>query len=204
MASKVEIANRAAVKLGQEHILSLTDNTKVARTFNSMFDIVKDAELRDHNWNFATKRASLAASTTAPDWGFLYAYPLPARFLKLLDIDGVWAANLQDSYVSSDNSMFRIEVVGEATKAIVTDLAAPLYIRYTESVEDPTLFDSLFVEVFASRLALESCEAITQSSGLYGRIADQYMRALNSAIAANAVENPPATLMDTSWLQSRL
>lgn len=207
MSSKVEIANRAATKLGADRILALTDENKVARTLNSLFESVKESELREHNWNFATKRASLAASTTAPVWGFAYAYPLPAKFLKLLDIDGVWTANSQSSYVSRDQSMFRIETVligGYNTKCIVTDMAAPLLIKYTESIEDPTLFDSCFVEAFASKLAMESCEAITGSSAKYQQMVGQYLMAINAAIGANAVENPPALMADTSWLQSRL
>lgn len=202
MASSVEIANRALTKLGEARILSLSDDTKAARTINSMFDIVRDAELRRNNWNFAVKRDALAASSTDPAWGFDNAFPLPADFLRLLDIDGAWRAVGLVDYSAYDNGIFRIENVG-GSKCIVTDLAAPLSIRYTAKVTDPALMDSAFVEAFACRLAMEACETLTQSNAKRQLAMQEYIDSINSAIAANAVENPPSALADDSWIMSR-
>lgn len=204
MASKVEIANRALTKLGEDRILSLADDTKAARTLNSMFDIVRDAELRRSNWNFAVSRAQLAASTTDPEWGFGYAYPLPADFLKLLDIDGSWSCPAQTDYVTYDNSIFRIENVADVGSCIVTDLAAPLKIRYTMRATDTAKYDPAFVEALACRLAIEACETLTQSGTKKQAAMVEYRMAINEAITANAVENPARALADDSWIRSRL
>ena len=205
MASDVEIVNRALTKLGAERILSLTDDVKNARVMNSMFVSVRDAELRRHNWNFAVKRASLAASTTDPDWGFDNAFPLPSDFLRLLDIDGSWSAVGLDDYIGRDNAIFRIETVGDDNiKCIVTDLSAPLYIRYTRRVTDANLMDSAYIEALACRLAVEGCESITQSNSKRDLAMREYNDAISSAILANAIENPPSALADDSWVMSRL
>lgn len=205
MASDVEIVNRALTKLGAERILSLTDDVKNARVMNSMFVSVRDAELRRHNWNFAVKRASLAASTTDPDWGFDNAFPLPSDFLRLLDIDGSWSAVGLADYVGYDNAIFRIETVGDDNiKCIVTDLSAPLLIRYTRRVTDANLMDSAYIEALACRLAAEGCESITQSNSKRDLAMREYNDAISSAILANAIENPPSALADDSWVMSRL
>lgn len=203
MVSKVDIVNRAATKLGDDRVLSLSDDTKVARTFNSMYDIVRDAELRRNCWNFAVKRASIAASITAPDWGFSYAYPLPSDFLRLLDIDGSWSDPGLDDYISYDNSKFRIEGVGDIGKCIVTDMSAPLYVRYAAIVTDTNMYDSAFVEAFACRLAYEACETLTQSNTKKSALLGDYMMAVREAIQSNAVENPARAMPDDAWIMSR-
>jgi hypothetical protein len=70
MTSQVDIANRALTKLGAARIISFGDDNKQARAVSSMFDIVRDAELRSHIWSFSVKRASLPALLSTPDWGF--------------------------------------------------------------------------------------------------------------------------------------
>ena len=63
MASEVDIANRALQKLGAESIVSLTQDSENARACNLCYEPIRDAELRAHPWNFAIKRASLAADS---------------------------------------------------------------------------------------------------------------------------------------------
>ena len=62
----VSISNRALTFLGAQPITSLEDDTKEARACNRMFEQSRNQVLRGHAWNFAIKRASLAANTTAP------------------------------------------------------------------------------------------------------------------------------------------
>ena len=194
MASKVSIANRALTKLGEDRILLLSDDTKPARTLNSMFDDVRDAELRRNRWKFAIKRDALLALTVAPGWGYSLQYPLPADYLALVQVG--------ERYVrASDKSRAPWSVEG---RKILTDLQAPLRVRYVSRVEDPTLFDPLFVEVLACKLALEACETLTQSSTKLQAAQQAYDFALKEATRQDAIENPPDELPQGSWLDSRL
>lgn len=192
MASKVSIANRALSKLGEDRILLLTDNNKAARTINQMFDDVVDAELRRHNWKFAIKRGSLPALSEAPAWGYSFQYPLPADFLKLIQVN--------DFYVRSgtQQAMWSVE-----SGNILTNLSAPLKVRYVWRVDNPGLYDPLFVEALACRLAMEACETLTQSETKFGRCQEQYKMALSEALRVDSIANPPDELPAGSWIDSR-
>lgn len=203
MASNVEIANRALTKIGANRIISLGDNTKEGREANSMFTIVRDAELRAHDWRFAIKRASVAALAAAPAFGYAYQYRAPADCLKLLQV-GDWypGADLSD-YIGADTSEYAVETDG-TTVVILTDYAAPLNLRYIAKIEDPTLFDSLFVEAFACKLAMELAEPITQSSTKRDLATREYDRAMMMAVRSNAIERPPTKVADDTWIMARL
>lgn len=203
MASNVEIANRALTKIGANRIISLGDNTKEGREANSMFNIVRDAELRAHDWRFAIKRKAVAALVDAPPFGYAYQYRPPADCLKLLQV-GDWypGADLTD-YVGADTSEYAVETDG-VTVVILTDYAAPLNLRYVARIEDPALFDSLFVEAFACKLAMELAEPITQSSTKRELATREYDRAVMMAVRANAIEKPPTKIADDTWLLTRL
>lgn len=199
MASTIEAANTALSKLGSATITSLTDNTKAARAISRRFDAVRRAELRRHRWTFAIVRAALPAMTTAPSWGYSLQYQLPADLLRLDQVSEFWyVTNLVD-YVNGEMKFFEVE-----GGKILTDLPAPLNIRYSTDVVDPNKWDAAFYEMFASRLAYEICEELTQSSTKKQDLIADYKTSRSEAIAANAIERPPTMLPDDSWVFSRL
>lgn len=199
MASNVEIANRALTKIGSKRIVSLDDNTKEGREVKSMFVPVRDAEMRAHNWHFTIKRAGLAAHASAPSFGYARQFRLPADYIKAIQVGDYYpGADLSD-YVNGDNSEYAIE-----NGFILTDLPAPLHFRYVARIDDPTLFDSLFVEVFACKLAMELAEPITQSSTKRELAAREYRDAIATAVRANAIERPPVKTADDTWILARL
>lgn len=199
MASQVEIANRALTKLGAARIISFADDNKQSRSVNSMFNVVRDAELRAHLWSFTIKRDSLPALTTTPAWGYEYEYQLPPDCLRLLEVDDIYPGPNLDDYRNANTQEFTIE-----GRKILTNKDAPLKIRYVSRVADTTQWDATFVEAFACRLAMEMCEDLTQSSSKKESVKDDYNTAIMMAIRANAIELPPQDLPDDSWVMSRL
>lgn len=199
MASDVEIANRALTKVGDQRITSFLDNSAAARAINSMYSIVRDAEIRGHVWSFSLKRASLAAEVSTPEWGFDYQYQLPSDFLRLANIRDAWVASALNDYKSIEDLPFSIE-----GQKILTDLPAPLLIRYQYRVTDPAQFDACFVESLACRLAVELCEPLTQSSTKRQQAQDEYKESIKVALMANAIERPPVPMPDDSWIIGRL
>ncbi|EML1597806.1 hypothetical protein RVY52_002545 [Burkholderia cenocepacia] len=193
MASQVGIANRALTKLGSARITSLDEDSKAAATLNSMYDDVLDACLREHVWSFAKTRAQLAALADAPLFGFGYQYRLPADFIRLIQIGQFLVYPKTDT-----RGLFSIE-----SGNILTDLPAPLYIRYTKRVTDPNAMDPLFREVFACRLAAESCEDITQSATKKQAAWAEHEQAVSKAVRVNAIERPSQPVGDDTWLESR-
>lgn len=199
MASQVEIANRALTKLGEQRITSLSDDVEAARVVDSLWDIVRDAELRERNWNFSMTRASLAALVSTPDWGFAYQYQLPSDCLRVVQVDEYFPGPSMSDYRNSSEAIWQIE-----GGKILTDIGAPLPIRYVARIEDTGAWDALFVEAFACRLAAECCERLTQSNTKRQLAWDEHHRAIMAAARADAIENPSEPLPDDAWLLSRI
>lgn len=199
MTSQVDIANRALTKLGASRITSFGDDNKQSRAISSMFDIVRDAELRAHIWSFSKKRSSLAALSTTPDWGFAYEYQLPSDCLRILMVNEFYPGPSLEDYRNQPVADYSIE-----GNKILANFPAPLKIMYIRRVIDTTEWDSLFVEAFACRLAMEMAEDLTQSNTKRELAQAEYMAAMRSAIRASAVEQPPQAMPDNEWLLSRL
>jgi len=189
MASNVEIANRALQKLGAKRIVSLTEDSRNGRAVNAAFEVLKEAELRKHPWNFAVKRASLAASATAPLFTKSNSFPLPSDFLRLLAPD------------EEDNTNYRDwQIEG---RSIVTNDDAPLEIRYVSNVDDPNEMDVLFREALSMKIAEELAEELTQSNQKKAEAVQAYMQKIGEARRANAFERVSQSQPEDVWITVR-
>lgn len=199
MASQVDIANRALTKLGAARIISFGDDNKQARAVASMFDIVRDAELRSHIWSFTVRRTALAALVSTPDWGFQFEYQLPSDCLRILMVNDVYGGPDMSDYRNAPTADYSLE-----GNKILTDIGSPLKLRYISRVQDTTQWDSMFVEAMACRLAMEMAEDLTQSNAKRELAQAEYTAMLRSAIRASSIEQPAQDMPDNSWLMSRL
>lgn len=200
MASSVDIANSALTKLGEDRIMSLTDNVKAAREINAVFELRRDKLLRTYAWNFAMKRASLPALDDGPAWGYTYAYQKPSDCLRFVQVNDYFCIPSLVNYAAGvDSEPYRIE-----GQTIATDFAAPLKVRYIRRVSNSGEFDACFIEAFAADLAFECCEAITQSNTKKESLREDRRNAILDAIRSNAIELPPQDVQDDAWIMSRL
>lgn len=199
MASVIQVANRSLTKLGSGRITSLSDDVKAARSINSCFEDIRDDELRANRWQFAMKRVSLAALASSPEFGFTYQYALPADFLRLDMINDEYPAAVMDNYIGAETQEYMVE-----GNLILTDIEAPLKLRYIARIDDPNQWDVNFREMVASRIAMEICEDLTQSDTKKNSAAKDYDRAKKVAIRIGAIEKPPATPPDNTWIISRI
>lgn len=199
--SETVIINRALSKLGVAQITSRSEASDPARQADSMFDYVRDCEMRDRIWNFTKKRTTLAADVATPSFDYSYQYTLPSDFLRLYQVGQyTWATTRIGSPVSI-GALRPYELEGGK---ILTSLPAPLKIIYIRRVTDVTTWDLSFVEVMACRLALEMAGPLTESSTLKREMADMYQKATIMAVQANALEVYPELMDDGPWLESRL
>lgn len=192
MASNVQIANQALRRLGANAILSFADPTAEGILVNDTFFEIRDDLLRDHPWNFASTRTSLAASATAPEWGFKRAFPTPEGFLRLLEV------NDQSTY---EVKVEHIEGIGTV---FVTDLDAPLEILYLSKVDDPELYDPKFRKALALRCAVEWAEPLTATNSVLESVSVEFERALQAAKSADGQEGTPDQLAPNTWIRARL
>lgn len=194
MASEVAICNQALVKVGASRITSLAEESKQARTLSAIYAIKRDAELAANPWTFAIKRAQIPASSTAPAFGWAYAYPLPSDYLALVEVGEDFTF-----YDSDSGALFAIETDSNGSLSILTDQTSPLNVRYVYRVTNTGLFNSLFVEALACRLAAEVCEELTQSASKKEALWLEHRRALREARRLNAIEQPPRKNPVASW-----
>ncbi len=169
MASIVEICNSALNQLGASTILALTENSKNGRICNSRYDTVKDAVLRSHPWNCATKRQILAQDIDTPAWGFVNQYTLPSDCLRVLAIQNY-------------DSDYKIE----GRKILSND--EEINLIYISSISDPNLMDVLLREVIGSALAADIAYAVTANAAISRKMEERYLLKLKEARHADASE----------------
>lgn len=205
MASRADIANLALLKLGSgTKVTSLTDNSPVAATLNRCYDIMRQAELRANYWAFALRRSTLPALAAIPPWGFRQQFALPADYLRLAQINDFYLVPALLDYTDADASAYAIETNSDGVLCVLTDYQAPLKIRYVRDVQDEGLFDALFVVSFATRLAFECCEQITNSNSKKQALREDYRDAVKAAVRTGAIEKPPQAIGSDSWEMARL
>lgn len=186
MTSEVDIGNRALDKLGAENIVSLDEDSENARIINRMYTIVLNSMLRSHIWNCAKVRVVLAPLTAAPAFDYDYQFQLPADCLR-----PIFPADVTD---------WSIEKGG----VLLTNDGDTLNLVYIATIVDPNDMDACFVEAFASKLAMECAEKITQSASKRKLAQDEYRMAMDEAKKANAYESIPQQQDYSSWVDSRV
>ena len=169
MASIVGICNGALNQLGATTILSLTEDSKNARLCNSRYTQVRDALFRSHPWNCLQKRVQIAADTTAPAWGFTYAYTLPAdclRLLKILDYD----------------SNYKVE-----GRKILSNTSS-MKILYVARVTDPNEYDELLRETLSASLGADIAFGVTSNNQTASNMYNLFKEKLRDARFVDSTE----------------
>lgn len=187
MTSTVDIVNRALLDLGQKTIASLDDPKKSARIAKQRYPGLRDAVLRAHPWNCAERRVELAAETTGPVFGPANAFvrlPDDLRVLKVGDQD--------------DDTKWRVE-----GRRIVTDLGAPLPVRYIVRITDPNEFDTLLIEALASRIAWALAMPLVMKRTMAEQAKSDYQDKLTEARSIDGQESSSRKTKSNQWLESR-
>lgn len=189
MSDYVTIANMAAARIGTEtRISSPTDNRFVARTIAAVWDIQRQAAIRDGAWNFAGRRAELAA-VSDPDrtvYPWANAFPMPAGYLRLIEVLEL----ARDDFHYEDG-------------VILSNSGGPLFIRYLRDVPEPEKWDAGFAESFALRLAFRCGRRIAGSAFDQDQCWAEYRQSLSAAKRVDARENPTIAQEESSWITAR-
>ncbi len=143
MVASTDIANLALSILGKPTIASLADNSNAARVLNVEYDMLRRSLLTGRAvWRFSVKRASLAASSTAPVSGpYTTQYPWPADALRILLAGSTWPGlDLTDYRMGPTDAGYTCE-----GRMILCDYGAPLACKYVYDCTDATQFEARFV-----------------------------------------------------------
>jgi len=185
MAADTDIINAALSKLGEQNLIGVTDQSPAGRLANRTYADIRDALWREYPWNFAMKRASLAANAAAPVWGFSYAYQLPSDLLRLVEL-------------SNDSD----EDWRNESGTVVTDITAPLKILYVGTVLEGAM-DATFREALAARLAMEWAEPLTQTSSVGDQMATLYRNKLQVARVSDGQEDRQRVIDAPDFIDAR-
>lgn len=190
--SQTEIVNLALTRLGQDRVISISDDVEAARVMRSLWDFTRDAVLASYPWKFAIKRTSLPALSTAPAYGWERQFTVPEECLRLVQVG--------DDYVFYTGLLETFQLEGGV---ILTDEAAPLRLRYVERVTNVGLWPVLFGRVVAMQLAIDACEKLTTSNAKQGALNEAYALAVAQARKQSAIERPPQRADNSDWLNAR-
>lgn len=195
MATPTDIVNIALRRVGADRISSLeNDSSKEARIARDLYDEARRDCLNLHNWNFAIKRDQLTVSATAPEFGWDYAYPLPADFVRMVSV------HPHDDDVATVE--YRLEFQDGDDRVLVTN-SNQVYIRYVFDLEDVNVWSAAFRDVLAFRLARDFAGALSKSAAAAELADAAYRRNLSRAKAIDGVEDWPEKMAEGSWLTSR-
>ena len=182
MADETTICNLALGMLGQNAIMSLDDASQAARFCKQFYTHTRDAVLQTAQWNFAIKRASLSRLADAPISGWQYQYQLPTDHLRVIELNG--------ADVSARFGEFSIE----GNRLLTDDDGA--VIRYISRVEDANLFDALFIETLATKLASKLAKPLTGNAQEAQALTTELVRLSGPAARrADAVEGKPKPIL---------
>lgn len=180
MASWTQIANMALRRLGAERVAIITEDSAQGRAVNDIFETVRDNVLRAHPWNCAMARAQLAATPTAPLFGYATQYTLPTDPYCLR----VW--KLYDGDVADESIEYKVE-----GRKLLTDATGALNLLFISRVTDPEQFDATLTVAIAAAIAEEIAFRLTNSRTAERQMADWAKKALQAARSADAQEGTP-------------
>lgn len=192
MANKTDIANLALTMLGAEQIASINGKSESANKIRIVYDSVRNAIFEEHPWNFASNEVRLAPVVDRPLRGFAYQYNKPADCVRVNNI-----------YDKDGNELPPEEftVTGDKIQCNYNSII----ISYNTLITDESLFSSLFVQAFATRIAFEICYGLTGSRTLMSDLWALYQQKLQIGKTANAKEDPYKDLDKFSdpWIDAR-
>lgn len=183
--SQIEICNRALQWLGVGTITSLADGSEQAIALTRVWDAALASELRAHPWSFAIKRVQVAADVAVPAFGFAHQYSFPAGCVRVL-------------LPSAETHDWKIE-----GNKILSDSAGPLDVRYVAFPHEIGTLDPAFAEALSGRIAMNLCEAFTQSSNKLGAMMQVYETAVRMARRAGAFEQRSGEPPEDDWILIR-
>jgi len=185
--SDVMICSNALLMLGAKSINAFSaDEGDRATLAGNLWPTVRDALLRSHPWNCATKRVRLPPLAQPPEFDYSSQFQLPADWQRTLQVG------------TRDNPIeYRQE--GRRILASVTELPLVYVFRNT----DVGSWDPALVHVATLQMAAAMAYPVTQSAALASAQATEAAKALKLAKAYDGQDNPPETIDDAPLYEAR-
>lgn len=194
VTSSTDIGNLALDLLTAGTVQDIENPTNATESLlNRWYDVTRRKLLREHPWNFASKRAILAASSEDPAFGYEAQFLLPTDFIRL------------NSIVDADDRPIGNEAYEIENGYILYNAeAGQLRIKYVWDITDVSKFDPLFVDLFAIDLAMAVAFKITSSNTDVGRLTELRKQRAAMSKAIDGQERPPMRRQVSRARQARI
>lgn len=188
MTSQVEICNLALAKLGHmPFITSITESSKAANLLNIFYNPVRDSLIRQFLWKFARELVQLAPLTETPPFDSGTYFQLPTDCLRVVGPGESYRYDYGRWFVRGD------KIVAD------TDMFNLVYLK---KITDPNLFDPIFVEAFAAKLAYELAMPLAQSQSLKDQMLQEHNKMIVKAAFVGATEQDSEQFLAETFLQA--
>lgn len=187
MTSSVSICSNALLRLGDKAIASFTDPSQRATACANLYPETRDAVLRSHPWNCATKRVVLAPLTDAPAFDYLYQFQLPDDWLRTIQVGQLGCP---------------LKFTVEGQRLLANVQALQLVYIYRNTIEQS--WDSTLVDVVTAAMTATLAYPITQSAAMAQTAQAQFIQTLKQAKAINGQDDDDETLGDFPLIAGRL
>lgn len=195
--TRIEICNLALGRIGRKAaITSLSENSAEARACARVWDVTRQALLREFTWGFSRKVELLALSTeTVPGWSFLYAYPSDC-----LQAQRVY--NEAGAKYKGEQEKWDVITVGNNTY-IACDVETAC-LEYTCDKPDSNDWTAQFIDCLAWKLAFELAMPLAGDANLRNSCWQLYTNAGNLAKTTNAAEKNVEAFRDRRYINARM
>lgn len=192
--SKIEIINRALLKLGEPMVSSLND-AAFGKSYDMIYEDVKNLLLSTYPWRFAVEIKDLAKVDEM--YGERFMYRLPVDCLLLLKVFGT--AHLGVTRIRA-GEMAGYEI---ANGCVVTPVAGGIKAEYVKAISDDARFAPLFREAMAAKIAAELSMRIKHSLNFKQAFETEFYNVIRQAELCNEIMKDAELLGDNSWVLVR-
>ena len=161
--------------------------------------------LRKFRWNFAITRVVLAPDSTTPAYDYLYQFTLPSDCLRIiLPNDNTLDWQVEGRKILTNGGTQSSAIEGASlTGGTGTASTVALRLRYVSDVSDPNIFDAMFREALALKLAVEMCDELTQSNAKKQALRDEYKDYIADCYLSDSLESIPVDPPEDLWVTAR-
>lgn len=192
----IQICNTAIARIGSTMFIeAMSESSKQAQVCNLFYSQCRDQVLQAYPWKFARKTIPLQLLTeTVPGWEYVYSYPNDClRAIRLVYETGAPPSGIKIEY--------DIVSVGNG-KAIVCN-QPEMYLEYTKRIDNPALFDAMFVSAFAWLLAAEIATPLVADAKSAQSAMNAYRATVTDALANSWNEGYEGQIPDSEFIRVR-
>lgn len=186
----ISIANIALDLLEEEPIVTADDNRAVVRWMTRNFVPIRDAMLRAHPWNFATRRTTLTRLEDAPAYGWASGYTKPSDCLRILPLTGDYHTGSEVPYTLEGQT-------------ILSNGTSDIRLLYIKRVVDDSEMDPIFVQALGATIAARAANFITGKQSYAKYCEELAARLTQQAQMVDALEGTPYNAQGEDWINAR-